>query len=446
MAGCAQEVAAPSDSETGATPAFANLDEKLARSAEGQRAVQLAKLMAKALDDAEVRTNLKRAMRNAPFLEHKLSVGSYLRSQSGGRLLSAMASSPDVSPTDVLALLDGIRPMEMYFPVDKHRETWTGDASVVVATLLDDHTIPAGYRTTGAPYAFSSAETAPTVPVLAIVPVETNFDHPIKRSNYRNVDRAGGEAIGSYQRLSGQAAVSSTPCLESVSINSDCTPGGGGGGGGYTSPWANRPTGLYLTKIYIPDDHEGAFKGDPEFETHLQAPGADPSLAEDLWCAGERADDVSGSYSVYNQDNALWTGAVMVADSAEQATFVSRYGDASIGMGIISWEDDDTACEIKADEDRFTNMMVSIAQAYDPVTSALQDPDSMSVMKALPFAENAVFSFASWLKSNDDVVGSRVEAACSFPDGTTGNWVIKDGTTTTGCSVLRAHDQQEYVQ
>lgn len=421
------------------TPEFNNVDTKLLQSDEGQAAVRLAELMARSLQDAEVREKVRSAMRRSPYREHKLQFGEHLRSDDGATLLAAMASSPEVEPREVLSLLQEVRPMEMYFPVDEHRENWTGGPDVVVATLLDDQTVPAGFRTSGEPFRFESAHEAPDIPVLAIVPQETDFDDPIDRAQFENVDEAGGKAIGSYERSVDQTGVDSeaSACDSPYAIK-DCTSGGGGGG----VDWGNLPSGLYMTKVWIPDDHEGFAKGDPEFETHLQAPMEDPSVAEDLWCAAES--DATSTFSFYNQDEPTFEGTVLLADSATLENFVAQHGTGDIGMSVISWEDDDTRCEIKADEDRLRNMIEAVAAAYDPVSSVISGVSVGGIVTALPVAVNAAIAVANWLKSNDDVVGTRIEQACSFPDGTTGNFEIKDGTTSEGCSQLKWHNQADY--
>lgn len=426
----------PSAPDPAVHPAFERVPDKLTDTDEGQAVLEIAELVARSLEDATIRQQVKRAMRDAPHLEHKLAVGPFLQSPAGGVLLSAMARNGDRNPSEVMDLLRRVRPLEMYMPVDRHRETWTGTPDVVVATLLDDHTIPAGFRTSGEPYRFESAEEAPDVPVLAVVPRETNFDRPIDRSKFENVDDAGGRAVGSYRPASTQVSAELEEC--GPQALRDCSSGGGGGG----TDWSSYPTGVYMTKVHIPDDYEGFAKGDPEFETHLQAPMDDPSVAEDLWCAAES--EASSGFSFYNQDDSFFEGPVLVADSATHAEFVSRYGTDDIGMSVVSWEDDDTRCEIKADEDRLENMIEAVAAAYPSVSSVIADVSVGGVLTALPVAKEAVMAIASWLKSNDDVIGTRVEEACSLPDGTTGNWVIKDGTTTTGCSELKWHDQSDY--
>src|SRR4030081_2621170 len=51
---------------------------------------KIARLVAVAMDNEPARQHLKRDMRAAPFREHKLELGSYLRSKDGRALLKAM--------------------------------------------------------------------------------------------------------------------------------------------------------------------------------------------------------------------------------------------------------------------------------------------------------------------------------------------------------------------
>src|SRR3989454_9472110 len=86
---------------------------------------KIARLVAVAMDKEPARQHLRRAMRAAPFREHKLALSSYLRSKDGGALLARMAASGG-GESAVFATLAAIRPLEFYMPVTKHRESWTG--------------------------------------------------------------------------------------------------------------------------------------------------------------------------------------------------------------------------------------------------------------------------------------------------------------------------------
>jgi hypothetical protein len=402
---------------------------------------ELTRLVALSLQDEGLRQRIKADMRESRFThEHKLQFSSYIHGRSGGILLAKMAKESGKSREEILALLAQVRPLEFYMPVKAQRENWRGGADLLVGSLVEDHEAPTVYTLRGDRVRMGADE-VPSIPAMALVPVETNFNRPLD-TRYRNRNDEGGQTIGTYayyEQCELQAYDSSGPGDATV----NCGGGGGGytGGGTTTDPWASRATGVYATILNIDSDFEGAFKGSPEFEIHLQAPVSDPTVAEDLRCAGAEAPDYRSRFD-YGDNGNNYSGAILVADSAQQAQFRARYG-TSVGMNFIFWEDDDTACAIKANEDRFKNMMTTIAQNYGTVNSAIQNWMTQSILSAVPALQNIISAVASWLKSNDDLVGSAVEMSCSR-DYTTFNYTIKDGTTTVGCVQLKAHDKAAY--
>jgi hypothetical protein len=436
MLGCA-------DAEETISPVAPQLNQaEAAVQAERVALQELTRTVALALQDPGLRQRVKADMRESRFThEHKLHFSSYIRGQSGGILLAKMVKESGKSREEVLALLSEVRPLEFYMPVRAQRESWRGGDDLLVGSILEDHEVPSVYTLRGRQVAVGAEET-PALPALALVPVEANFNRALD-ARYRNRNDQAGQTIGTYMVCEDQL-VYSTGFEDSVECGGDFGGGGSGGGtggGGYVDPWASRATGLYVTTLNIDGDHEGAFKGDPEFEIHLQAPVNNPSVAEDIRCAGQEAPDYRSRFNYDNNGN-NFSGAILVADSAQQAQFRATYG-TTVGMNVIFWEDDDTDCAIKADEDRFRNMMNTIAQNYQAVFAAIQDLSIKSLVKALPGLQNIISAVASWVKSNDDLVGSAVEMSCSR-DYTSFNYAIKDGTTTVGCVQLKAHDQASY--
>lgn len=381
---------------------------------------ELTRAVALALRDQGLRQRVKNDMRESRHtVEHKLELTSYLKGANGGILLAKMAQATGRSPEALLALVGQVRPLEFYMPVREQRESWTGGTNLLVGSLLEDHDVPTVFTLRGEPVAVA-ADATPPLPTLALVPVETDFSRSLDAGRFENRDDQGGQAIGTYAPVSGLRA----------------------GGARAGAVPADRPSGLYMTRVHIPHDYEGTFKGAPEFETHLQAPKDDPATAADIRCAGESAPD---PFSVYNQDGSGYTGAVLVATEYEMNAFRSQYG-SEVGMSIISWEDDDTRCTIKVEQNRFQNMIKAVAAAYPTVHAAIQDPTLMSALKALPAVKTAYVAVASWLHTNDELVGTRVNTPCNYSDGTQGNWTIVDGdasgsTRQTGCSTLEAHTQ-----
>ena len=72
-----------------------------------------------------------------------------------------------------------------------HRAAWRGDGRVLVATALRDHDVPVAFDTAGNRYLLSS-ETPPAIPVLALVPVETDFSLTPSPMMCYYVDCGGG--------------------------------------------------------------------------------------------------------------------------------------------------------------------------------------------------------------------------------------------------------------
>src|SRR5207245_10574671 len=68
-------------------------------------------------------------------------------------------------------------PLEFYLPVPAHRAAWAGDERVLVATAIGDHDAPVAFDPQGHRLVLSPAE-PPATPVLALVPVETDFSVP----------------------------------------------------------------------------------------------------------------------------------------------------------------------------------------------------------------------------------------------------------------------------
>jgi uncharacterized membrane protein YgcG len=409
---------------------------------------QLTRMVALALQDPGLRQRVKADMHASRFThEHKLPFSSYLHGRSGGILLAKMVKESGKSREEVLALLGVVRPLEFYMPVRTQRESWRGGENLLVGSLLEDHEVPMVYTLQGQPVQVG-AEEEPALPALALVPVEANFNRSLD-AHYHNRNDQGGATIGTLAFCENEG-LSVDAGLDSGDGGScgGTSFGGGGGpiGGGTTDPWASRATGLYVTSLNIDGDYEGAFKGDPEFEIHLQAPVGNPSVAEDIRCAGNQAPDYRSRFD-YNNNGTTYSGAILVADSAEQARFRATYG-TTVGMNVIFWEDDDTDCAIKADEDRFMNMMNTIASNYENVFAAIQVENVnfdnyKTIVKALPGLKNIISAVASWITTNDDLVGSAVEMSCSRVYSTF-NYAIKDGTTTKGCVQLKAHDQAAY--
>jgi hypothetical protein len=381
---------------------------------------RIARLVAEAMDNEPARQRLKRDMRAAPFHEHKLELGTYLRSKDGRALLEGMASRTPGGESDVFAALAAIRPLEFYMPVQEHRESWTGKGDVLVVSQLVESEPIVAFDEGGREVALDR-KVAPAQPTLSIVPVETRFDQPMAPATSRNVRDLSGDAIGTLEPLvvKGSAMVA---CDETCS----------GGGSGSTSPYS--VPGLYLEFSRILDMKEPWFRGDPEIEVHIQGPTTPtaPTYADDLSCSSERPYD---SRKYFDQNTGFWEGSVMLFSEEETVAFTSKFNQ---GFHILFWEDDNQACVLKLDSNGLIEVLKSTANAFSTVAIKVIPGASWPIV-ATAFVATLFANPGAWLLTNDDFVGAAVDQASAgyyYPGNT---HVIMDGTTLNGRATIVYH-------
>jgi hypothetical protein len=347
---------------------------------------RLARRLALALADPAFRQSIKNEIDRSPFREHKLQLQRLLEG-SDRRILKDLARLNGESESALRTEIDGTIPLEFYFPVATHRAAWSGGPDLFVASARHDHDAPVAYDVSGRRYDLSP-DRPPSTPVLAVVPVETDFAHPYEIA----------------------AATCTTTC-------------GGGGGGGGTAP----PSGVYMTYAHFVQDFEGWFKGDPEFEVHiLGQSGASDSL-KDYQCAGGAA----GGYYYFDQNNLDWTGSVLLFTQAQLNNYKTAHPNQN--FRVVALEDDDTGCVIKFDSDRFRSMLTTI-QAQYPNLTGTKDTTSSTLVKfvkranALQKILSAAYSF---ITTKDDLIGNAVEDVVvgqSYPGA---NWIVKGENNVT---------------
>src|SRR5207247_7599652 len=130
---------------------------------------------------------------------------------------------------------------------------------------LRDHDAPVAFDPRGERRVLSPDE-PPATPVLALVPVETDFRAPLSR-------------------------------IWCFGCGSD------GAGELTTTP----PPGLYLTQAHFTRTFEGWLKGAPEFEVHVLGQSGQTDWLQAYLCAGERQPCPHD----FDQNNLDWTGGVL---------------------------------------------------------------------------------------------------------------------------------------
>jgi hypothetical protein len=379
---------------------------------------RIARLVAQSLATEPARQALKRDLRAAPFREHKLELGRYLRSPDGKKLLASMTAASGGDETSVFNTLNTIRRLEIYMPVPSHRERWTGKADVVVASQLEESAPIVAFDEQGNQIAVD-IKSPPAQPTLSIVPVETRFDAPMDLRKSRNVRDENGEAIGTLESFDLRAS-------SLISCGDTC--GGGGGGSGGTAP---IPPGLYLEFSRIVDAKEPWTRGDPEIEVHIHGPTstASPLYGDNLSCSGEHAPDYR---KVFDQNGGFWEGRVMLFSNDEALTYVSKFKE---GFHIIFWEDDNEPCTLKYDGNTLVSMLQSTAGAAGSVAVKLIPGAPWYVVAGL-FIAQLFSNGGSWLLTNDDFLGVAVDQRQLGSPYPTNTHVIMDGTTVNGRATI----------
>jgi hypothetical protein len=356
-----------------------------------QRAAQerLARRMALALANPAFRAYVRSALDQSTAVEHKLQLQRWLRAadRPGLRLLTQAVRQPGAQVESDLAAAPAL---EFYLPVPAHRAAWRGGTDVLVATATRDHERPVAFDLRGR-RRLLDATTPPATPVLAMVPVETDFD----------------------RQPTGQATLD---------------PGAGGGGGGGGGGSATPPPGLYMTGAHFVDDFEGWLKGSPEFEIHvLGQSGASDSLTS-YQCAGEHA----AGASMFDQNALDCSGSVLLFTQA----LLDNYKKAHSGQSlrILALEDDDGACQIRLDGDRFKTFQSTLQSAYPNLTGGRDSTSGLTkAFRGANALQRILRAAYSWITSQDDLIGNAIEDKVVGEYHAGANWIVRgDGNTTNG--------------
>src|SRR5712664_879308 len=357
IAACSDRTVTP-PSEAPVAPVAAN----------AQRPEALAKMFAKGLKNPAFRAYLKAQLDASPYREHKLQLETFLGA-NGSRALGEIAvengATKDALETQAKAAIA----LEVYFPVPAHRAAWTGDEQVLVATAMTDDDPPIAFDPDGRRQVLDP-KTPPATPVLAIVPVETDFSVRPARV---------------------------IECLV------DCDGGGGGPIGGVVPPPPPAP-GLYMTKSHFVQDFEGWLKGSPEFELHMLGQRGTSDSLYDYQCAGEHA---GGPYT-FDQNDLDWSGNVLLFSKTQLDQYNAAHPSQNPRVFIV--EDDDTACQIKTDVGRAERIFQVVDSTYRLLTGG--NDSSNALVRAYKYAKAAKSlwqAVASFFRSNDDLVGNAVE-------------------------------------
>jgi len=340
---------------------------------------RLARRMAMALADPGFRAYVKAALDHSTVREHKLSFRRLLQDQ-GARAMRALAKAGHEAPAAVESDVAAATALEFYLPVRAHRAAWRGDDHVLVATARADREAPVAFDVKGRRQLLS-VSSPPSTPVLALVPVETDFG--------------------------------------SDPLNSLPTPPP-------PPPPPSPPSGLYMTTAHFRDDFEGWLKGDPEYEIHILGQSGSSDSLTSYQCAGEHA---GGPY-VFDQNDNDWSGSVLLFSQAQLNSYKTAHANQNVR--ILALEDDDGACQIRLDGDRFKAFQSTLQSQYPNLTGG---KDTLSALGKIFKRANALQKILraaySFITSQDDLIGNAIEDTVVGESHAGFNWIVRGESNVT---------------
>jgi len=344
----------------------------------------LAYTLAQALRSPILRAYLRAKLQGSPFREQKLQFQRFLNAD-GRHALLRMAVETGTPAAAVAGTAAASIPLELYLPVPAHRAAWIGDGRVLVATELSDGDTPIAYDTAGTRYLLNST-TPPVTPVLALVPVETDFSTP----------------------------PNAMMCL------SEC--GGGGGGGGAPAP----APGLYMTQAHFTQTFESWLKGSPEFEVHVLGQNGQTDSLTDYQCAGER----QPSPYYFDQNSLDWSSSVMLFSQSRLNDYHAKHPGQNVRVYVV--EDDDTACEIKANSGQLAKTLAALDSLVNGLAAGKDTATgSGKRYKAASSFANFLSAVASLVNTNDELVGNAVADSVVGEFHSGANWIVKGAMNVT---------------
>lgn len=390
-------LAACRDAPTMPDPAPPPVPPTVAARDDAEQRERLARELALSLADSAFRAWVHREIQRSPIREQKLHFQRLL-ARPDGRALTALAAAARSTPDAVGAEARRARPLELYLPVAAQRAAWDGGADLLVATAATDREAPVAFAPSGERLVLSAAA-PPATPVLALVPVETDFDGP--------------------------AASPFIPCADCGDVPS---PGSGTLGAG--AALAVAPTGLYLTRASYVSSFEGWLKGDPEFDIHILGKAGGTDSLQSVSCSGR---DAPGPYT-YTQRSTEWTGNALLYTNEQLDRYKAQYPGQ--GLRIMVVEDDDGSCVLKVDVDRVRALIAAVEAAWPQLTGGIDHSVPGLVKRVYAGAgaiRNLVRAVASFFLTNDDIIGNAVDVTVTGEQHPWATWIVKgEGRVTNG--------------
>lgn len=395
---------------------------------ERQASEELARALAMALSDPQIRQEIKAALATSGIREGKLDFSSFIAGR-GASILSKVTVLGVSNPVRLASLIRQVRGLELYMPVHAHRDAWKGGADVMVGVMLRQAETPVAFDISGTRHVLD-IETPPAQPVLMLNQIETEFGPQVPAN-------LSGRSLANCSVSA--AALQSSTVTEAMN---QCVPRAAGNALAPKMSFASSPggQGLFASFFRVMDAHEPWPLGDPELEVHVTAKRSRADgAAQDIQCIGEHAVDatyqpgIRDQQYVYDQNGNFWDGLVLFMNP-EQIDNAAQ--SESRGYNITIWEDDDTACKIK--QKSSGDYLKQALAATASVSSGIAGIFTQNWVLVAGSFGSAAQDFFNLFTGDDDYVGDLVpkestQWASEFPDN---NYIIMDHATFNGRATL----------
>src|SRR6185312_5600646 len=133
-----------------------------------------------------------------------------------------------------------------------------------------------------------------------------------------------------------------------------------------------------------------------------------------------------------DQNNLDWTGNVLLFSSAQIAAYKAAHSNQNVR--ILALEDDDGACQIRLDGNRFKTFQNALQAAYPSLTGGKDTTSGLArVFKRANALQKLLRAAYSWITSQDDLIGNAIEDTVVGEFRVGANWILRgDGNVTNG--------------
>ena len=97
----------------------------------------LARGLALAMNTPSIRAEVRNAMRDSRFADHKLVLQDFIASDKGTRLVDAAAAALGTTRTSLVASIENLPKLDFYVPFRANRQAWRGSGDLLVASTYD---------------------------------------------------------------------------------------------------------------------------------------------------------------------------------------------------------------------------------------------------------------------------------------------------------------------